>query len=169
MNAAAKDQRSESDRTELVSLLTQVRSVASRYYQLIGKPLGITGEIAEYEAAEKLQLQLLEVRTPFVDARHVTTDGSRQFQIKGRAVSAVDRYRGRVPSIKCSGEFDAVLLVLLDRTSYETLEIWEANRVHVQERLARPGSRARNERHSLSIMQFRSIAVCVWSQDHPRP
>jgi hypothetical protein len=32
-------------------LLHEVKSLAREYYELTGKPLGVTGEIAEYEAA----------------------------------------------------------------------------------------------------------------------
>jgi hypothetical protein len=96
---------------QLRKLLSRVKALACEYYKLTGKPLGVTGEVAELEAAEKLGLTLAVARTPFYDA----TRGAERFQIKGRAVSRADRYRGRAPSIKCDGEFDAVLLILLDR------------------------------------------------------
>ena len=73
-----------------------------------------------------------------------------------------DPYRGRVPSIKCDGEFDSVLLVLLDKATFEAIEIWEAPRKEIEQRLQAPGSRARNERGSMGIAQFKSIADRVW-------
>ena len=99
------------------------KALASRYYLLTGKPLGVTGEVAEVEAAEKLDLRLAEVRTAFYDADKDVLGTSECFQIKGRAVDPDDRYRGRTPSIKCDGEFEHVLLVLLDRATYDVLEI----------------------------------------------
>lgn len=89
-------------------------------------------------AAEKLGLTLAVARTPFYDA----TRGTERFQIKGGAVSRADRYRGRARSIKCDGEFEAVLLVLLDKETFEPIEILRAPREAVARRLAEPGSRA---------------------------
>jgi len=55
-------------------------------------------------------------------------------------------------------------LVLLDKTSYDAIEIWQASRAKVVERLKKPGSKSRNVRGSMGIRQFRSIAgkVPVW-------
>ena len=111
----------------------------------------------------KLGLTLAGARTPFYDAIR----GAERFQIKGRAVDRDDRYRGRVPSIKCGGEFEAVLLVLIDRRTFEVIEIWKAKREDVARRLKEPGplgqvARARNERNSMGITQFKSIATRVW-------
>lgn len=43
---------------EIGALLEQARAIAVKYYELTGKPLGITGEIGEYEAARLLALEL---------------------------------------------------------------------------------------------------------------
>jgi hypothetical protein len=67
-----------------------------------------------------------------------------------------------MPSVKCGAEFESVILVLLDRRTFEALEIWEASRETVAERLDVPGSKSRNERRSMGLSQFRSIASCVW-------
>jgi hypothetical protein len=141
----------------LKGLLRQAKELAVSYYHLTGKPLGVTGEIAEYEAAQKLGLRLAPARTAYYDAYRDTGDRRETFQIKGRAVTTGDRYRGRVPKINCDGLFDAVLLVLLDRASFEAIEIWRADRDAVIARLITPGSRSRNERHSMGIAQFKSI------------
>lgn len=68
-----------------------------------------------------------------------------------------DKYRGRVPKIDCHGEFDAVLLVLLDKSSMEAIETWRAERDKVIAGLQAPESKARNERSSMGISQFKSI------------
>jgi hypothetical protein len=49
-------------------ILTAVKSLASEYYQLTKKPLGVTGEIAEFIVAEKLGLELVAAREPGYDA-----------------------------------------------------------------------------------------------------
>ncbi len=143
-------------------LLRQAKALGAHYYRVTGKPLGVTGEVAELEAAEKLGLELCIARTPGFDAIDRASGSERRVQIKGRAVTFVDRYRGRCPSIKCGGIFDDVLLVLLDHETLDTIEIWKADEATVAARLAVPGSRARNERSSLSISQFKALAERVW-------
>ena len=148
-------------------VLLQAKSLAVEYYRLTGKPLGVTGEVAELEAAEKLGLRLSGARTAYYDATREADERSERFQIKGRAIARDDPYRGRMPSVKCDGGFEYVLLVLLDKTTMDVLEIWQADRLAVAERLAAPGSKARNERLSLGISQFRSIATRVWPAAAP--
>src|SRR5258705_2492263 len=101
----------EQDR-RLKQLLAQAKDLAVHYYQLTGKPLGVAGEMAEFEAAQKLGLRLAPARTAFYDAYRQHADRRETFQVKGRAVRADDRYRGRVPKINCGDRFDAVLLGL---------------------------------------------------------
>ena len=148
----------------LKKLLRQAKKLAARYYRLTGKPLGVTGEVAEYEAAQKLGLTLEIARTVGYDAYCQRGRRRETFQIKGRAVVAADKYRGRVPKIDCSKPFDSVLLVLLDKTSFEPIEIWRAERSAVRRRLKAPGSKARNDRGQMGIAQFKSIsgAQRVW-------
>jgi len=47
---------------EVLEVLSEAKMLARRFYRLTGKPLGITGEVAEYEAATKLGLELLLAR-----------------------------------------------------------------------------------------------------------
>ena len=44
-------------------ILATVKPLAAEYYRLTGKPLGVTGEVAEYVAAETLGLVLADART----------------------------------------------------------------------------------------------------------
>jgi hypothetical protein len=150
------------DQSKLKDILHRAKAIACEYYQFTGKPLGLTGEVAELEAADKLGLVLVPARTPFYDGIRNCGGTTEKFQIKGRAVDRSRPYRGRVSAIKCDGEFDAVLLVLMDRMTFEAIEIWQADRIDVSRRLKAPGSKARNERNSIGIAQFKSIAVKVW-------
>lgn len=147
---------------ERVALLREAQALGARYYAATGKPLGVTGEVAELEAADKLGLDLCPPRTAGYDALDRSVVPPLRVQIKGRAIDPADRYRGRCPSITCGDLFDIVVLVLLDRTTLAAIEIWEATETAVAARLAVPGSKARNERKSLAISQFRSIARQVW-------
>ena len=101
-------------------------------------------------------------RTAYYDAERTTGGSVERFQVKGRAVKADDLYRGRLSTTKTDGDYEYVVLVLLDVATFDCLEIWQATRLAVAERLGVPGSKARNERGSLGISQFKSIAERVW-------
>jgi hypothetical protein len=64
-------------------------------------------------------------------------------------------------SIDTTKEWDAVLLVILS-ADFETIAVYEAPRALVIAAIEKPGSKARNERHALSVQQFRSISKRVW-------
>ena len=137
-------------------LLGRAKEIAREYYELTGKPLGITGEVAEYEAARILGLTLTEARQPGYDA--VKKDGTR-VQIKGRRQP---RPTGRVGKVNPDHEWDTAVLVLLDE-QFDAISIYEAEREAVIKVLDEPGSKARNERGSMSISKFKSIGTLVWS------
>ena len=147
---------------EIETLIFQARSISRRYYELTGRPLGVSGELAEYSAARLLGLTLAPVREAAYDATQQRGDRQLRIQIKGRAVERQRKYVGRVPSIKLLPEFDVALLVLLDKATYEVIEIWEAPFQAIRQRLEKPGSKSRNERGSMGISQFKSIAIQVW-------
>ena len=148
--------------TELQQLIKAAKDLASRYYQITGKPLGISGEIAEHEAARILNFELAPAREASIDAYFVEQGIRLTVQIKGRAVDPTQKYVGRVPKIKLEPTFDFAVLVLLDRSTYEPIEIWRADHAAIKERLTKPGSKSRNERGSMGISQFKSIAIRVW-------
>jgi hypothetical protein len=49
-------------------ILANAKILAQKYYALTGKPLGITGEVAEYEAARILGVKLTQARQSGYDA-----------------------------------------------------------------------------------------------------
>ncbi len=49
---------------EIEEILVTAKELASRYKKLTGKPLGITGEIAEFNAAKLLNLELTDIAHP---------------------------------------------------------------------------------------------------------
>ena len=139
-------------------ILAIVKPLAAEYYQLTGKPLGVTGEVAEYVAAELLGLHLVEARTSGHDAIRETSDGPVRIQIKGRACSGRIKPGQRLGRIKHDAACDSVMLVLLDNVTLEAREIWEAPYAAVTARLLVPGSRSRNERGALSVHDFKKLA-----------
>ncbi|UUW70546.1 hypothetical protein [Pseudomonas oryzihabitans] len=144
-----------------MALLSQAKGLARRYKELTGKPLGITGEVAEYEAARLLGLELHSARQAGYDATEIRDGSPRRIQIKGRQVTSGNRRAGRMGAIDLRQEFDSVLLVLLD-DDFNAYEMREASRGDVEAALARPGSKARNERGSLAIAQFKAISILRW-------
>lgn len=146
--------------SEIAEVLERARSAAIDYYQLTGKPLGITGEIGEYLAAKHLSLDLADARTPGFDAIDVR---GRRIQVKARAIPNGKRLTGqRLGSIRLEHDWDVVLLVIMDER-FEPQAIYEADRTSIEAALTRPGSKARNERGALAITKFISIGHQVWA------
>lgn len=151
-----------SDQEKLIGILASAKKLAQEYREVTGRPLGITGEVAEYEAATKLRLTLTPARQAGYDATETVKGVKRTFQVKGRCILKGGRPGQRMGSIDVTKEFDAVLLVLLD-DEFEATAIYEAERAAVLAALAAPGSKARNERGSLAVSKFKAIGKKVWS------
>jgi len=150
------------DTERIKAILAAVKTLAAEYYQLTQKPLGVTGEIAEFIAAETLSLELAPPRTAGYDAIRKTTAGLQRIQIKGRACGKDFKPSQRIGRIKSTEFCDVVLLVLLDNSTLEPHEMWEASYATVEARLDEPGSKARNERRTLSVSEFKRMARRVW-------
>ncbi len=146
------------DQGQVMDLLRKAKELAKEYRALTGKPLGITGEIAEFEAAYHLDLKLMGARQPGYDA----TEGEKKIQIKGRCIQKDNHKRvdsQRVGSVNTDKDkvFDSVLLVLLDE-NFDAAAIYEAKRCDVEAVLKKS-----NKRRDLSVGKFKSIA------GNPRP
>ncbi len=147
----------------LREVLEAVKRLAAEYYELTGKPLGVTGEVAEYVAAETLGLELAPPRTAGYDAIRQTPEGRQRVQIKGRAYGKDAKPGQRLGRIKQGAACDTVLLVLLDNRTLEPREMWEAPYTAVAELLAVPGSKAR-ERGALGVAEFKRLARRAWPE-----
>ena len=149
----------------LVELLGEAKRLAKEYRELTGRPLGVTGEVAEYEAARLLEIELSAVRQSGYDAVRKTPAGRTQrLQIKGRCILPGSKPGQRVGGIDLAKKWDVVLLVLLDE-HFEATAIYEASRAKVVAALSAPGSKARNERGQLGVSKFTSIGRKVWPQE----
>lgn len=142
-------------------ILAEAKKLAQQYRALTGKPLGITGEVAEFEAARILGVTLTLARQAGYDAIENRDCHTLRVQIKGRCLLDTSKRSQRVGSIDIKQEFDAVLLVILD-SNFDAVAIYEATRDAVIDALTKPGSKARNERGSLSISKFKSIGHVRW-------
>jgi|SRR3990172_10312965 len=150
-----------SDQDRVMALLAEAKRVAAEYYSVTGKPLGVTGEVAEYEAARILNLELTSPRQAGYDALEHVDGSAKRLQIKGRCLQDHCKPGQRLGSIRLNHDWDAVLMVILDQ-KFEAVEIYEAQRPDVAAALKAPGSKARNERGALSVSKFRAIGTRRW-------
>src|SRR6266403_3575673 len=159
-----KGRRMTQNSERILAILAKATRLAREYRALTGKPLGITGEVAEYEAAGLMRLKLMPARTVGYDA--VRADGLR-FEIKGRCLLPGHKPGQRMGKIDVKRKFDAVLLVLMDE-KLDAVAIYEASRRSVVAALTAPGSRSRNERGALPVNKFKRIARPVWNRQTAR-
>lgn len=152
----------------VLTVLSKAKVLAKKYRELTGKPLGITGEVAEYEAARLLGVSLTPARHAGYDAVERLGKRTRRLQIKGRCILPSAKPGQRVGGIDISKSFDAVLLVLLNE-DLDATEIHEASRQAVVKAITAPGSRARNDRGALSVSKFKSIGKMVWPSEQKSP
>jgi hypothetical protein len=149
---------------QIAEVLSQAKELAKEYRKLTGKPLGITGEVAEFAAAELLGLELADARQAGYDAVRVSNGKEVKIQIKGRCIPSGAKPGQRLGSIRLDHEWDTVLLVIMDE-DYEALSIYEAERTDIEDALLVPGSKARNERGALAVAKFKSIGREVWRKN----
>lgn len=86
-----------------------------------------------------------------------------KIQIKSRCVPNPQKLLLRVGRIDAGGEWDSVVLVLMD-LDFQLHYIYEAFREKIIHELKKPGSKARNERGALSVSQFIKIAEQRYSK-----
>lgn len=125
---------------QLLDVLDRVKPLAARYYSLTGRPLGITGEVAEYEAARLLGVEPSPVRQSGYDAIRRVGRRIEYLQIKGRCLPKGSKSGQRLGAIRLDAQWDAVLMVLLDE-SFEATVIHEADRSAIAEGFASRGQR----------------------------
>jgi hypothetical protein len=145
-------------------VLAEAKALARKYRKLTGKPLGITGEVAEFAAADLLGLELADARQAGYDAVRRSNGREVKVQIKGRCIPSGGKPGQRLGSIRLDHEWDTVLLVILDE-DFEVSSMYEAKRPEIENALLAPGSKARNERGALAVAKFKSIGSKVWPEN----
>src|SRR5438309_7549968 len=113
---------SHKPRDRVLEILRKAKKLAQEYRALTSKPLGITGEVAEYEAARLLGVQLTPARQAGYDAIESVAETTRRLQIKGRCLLPGCKPSQRLGSIDIKKDWDAVLMVLLDK-NFDAFEI----------------------------------------------
>ena len=146
-------------------LVSEARRLAAEYRKATGKPLGISGEIAEFDAAQALNLELCKESVGGFDAigKEEPRAGKR-IQIKGRAVFDENKSGQRIGQLKLDQEWDSVVLVIMNE-NYEPVTIYEADRDVLLEALEENKSSKRNKRGAMSLAKFKIIADVVWTAE----
>jgi hypothetical protein len=94
----------------VLAILRQAKSLARDYYRLTGKPLGVTGEVAEYEAAHILRIELTPARQADYDAIERRNGSIRRLQIKGRCLLRDCKPGQRFGRLDRKKDWDAVVM-----------------------------------------------------------
>jgi hypothetical protein len=145
--------------------MVQTRKLATEYRQMTGQSLPLTAEIANYDAARLLDLDVIQPPPGGYDAVGLTPPREGlHYQIKGRAIFDDKKGGQRIGQLKLEQPWDAVLLVLLDE-QYEPSEIFEASREMIEEAMTEAGDSKRSNRGAMSVARFRHIARLVWCRE----
>ncbi|MBD3671161.1 MAG: hypothetical protein HUJ29_10340 [Gammaproteobacteria bacterium] len=145
--------------------MNQTRKLARDYRQAMGKPLAVSNELAIYDAARLLGLDIVDDFDGGYDA--VGRDAERKaqrYQIKARAIFDESKSGQRIGQVKMDKEWDAVLLIIMD-DNYEPREIFEASRDVIKQALDEAGDSKRAKRGAMSVAKFKKIGNRVWAAD----
>ena len=118
-------------------------------------------QVAEYEAARILGLELTPARQAGYDAIERSNESIRRLLMKGRCLLPNCKPGQRLGSIDVTKDWDAVLVVLLDE-NFDATESMRRNERGVLAALSAPGSKARNDRGQLGVSKFKAIGKLRW-------
>jgi len=145
------------------ALMNQTRKLAKEYRQAMGRPLAVSNELAVYDAARLLNLEIAEDNEAGYDA--VGREGERagkRYQIKARAIFDESKSGQRIGQVKMDKQWDSVLLIVMD-DNYEPREIYEASREVLKEALDEAKDSKRAKRGAMSVAKFKIIGQQLWS------
>ncbi|HHC72733.1 MAG TPA: hypothetical protein ENK54_07525 [Thiotrichales bacterium] len=146
----------------LDKLIAETRRLAAEYRRTTGKTLGgVSGEIAQYDAARLLGLELVQGHAGYDAVGRSGEREGRRYQVKGRTLFDHSRSGQRIGQLKVDQEWDAVLLVLMDE-EFSPTEIYEADRQTILQALAERADSKRGKRGAMSVARFKHIGTLVW-------
>lgn len=146
-------------------LISEARRIAAEYRRTTGKTLGgVSGEIAENDAARLLDLEILRDKPGGYDAVGRGPRAGKRIQIKGRAIFDQGKSGQRIGQLKVDQEWDSVVLVIMDE-NYEPTEIYEAERADLLQAMNEVKDSSRKKRGALSVGRFKHLARLVWSAE----
>lgn len=146
-------------------LIAEARRLAAEFRRTTGKPLpGVSGEIAEHDAAEFLNLELVDDRSGGYDALGLGSREGKRIQIKARVIFDEEKSGQRVGQLKLEQDWDSVILVIMDG-NYEAVEIFEADRDEILDAMDGAEKSNRKKRGAMSVARFRIISRLVWTRE----
>lgn len=145
-------------------LVAEARKLASEYRKATGKPLGISSEIAEFDAAHLLNLELVRDSAIGYDAIGKGAREGKRIQIKGRAVFDEKKSGARIGHVKAEQAWDLLVLVIMNE-EYEPIEIYECDRDTVLAAVDESAGSARNKRGAMSLAKFKAISRLAWTKE----
>ena len=146
-------------------LMVEARKLAADYRKATGKPLGISSEIARFDAARLMKLELIEESsTVGYDAVGKGAREGKLIQIKGRAILDDKKSGQRVGQMKIDQQWDSVMLVMMDDI-YEPVEIYEADREDLMEEMEKKTTSKRSKRGAISVAKFKFLGRLVWTNE----
>ncbi|MFN4289277.1 MAG: hypothetical protein ACOY3E_01915 [Pseudomonadota bacterium] len=139
-------------------LMAEARRLAADYHKATGQTLPLSNEIARHDAIRLLGLQLPAEPIAGVDAIGEGERAGLKIQIKGRVMFEESRTRQRIGQLGFDGQWDRVVLVLMDE-NYQPMELIEASRDSLSAALAdiKP-----NKRGAMTVARFRNLGRVVW-------
>jgi len=144
-------------------LISEARRIAADYRRATGKSLGgVSGEIAENDAARLLDLELTNDPSLGYDAIGKGSREGKKIQIKGRAIFDESKSGQRIGQLKVAQEWDSVALVIMNE-DFEPVEIYEATREELSESIEDKPNK--NKRGAMTLARFKHLAKLAWSAE----
>jgi hypothetical protein len=155
----------EMDIYSIDKLMHETRQLAAKYHQTTGTALPVTGEIARFDAAKALSLQLNEDASLGYDALGTGNFNGQKILVKGRVLFETSKSNPRIGQINPDQRWDHVVLVLFD-DDYNPIEIYHASSEDIEQALAMKPDSQRKKRGAMSVAQFKIIGSLVWTQEN---
>lgn len=138
-------------------LMGETRRLAAQYYQLTGKVLPVSGELANYDVARLLGFEVPKEKTAGVDLIGTGRWQGVKFIVKSRVIFGTNQSRLWVGQLNVEGAWDIAVLVLMN-DQYEPIQI------HLlQKKIAEEIKSSSSRRGGLSVAKFKALGELVWT------
>ncbi|NOQ82164.1 MAG: hypothetical protein GQ548_06540 [Methylophaga sp.] len=145
-------------------LMHETRQLAAKYRMTTGTTLPVTGEIARFDVAKALNLQLIDDLTLGYDAEGQGERAGLRILIKGRVIFEDSRSSPRIGQINPDGRWDNVVMVLFD-DDYLPVEMYEATSEDISTAIKIKKESQNKKRGAMSVAQFKIIGKLVWTRE----
>ena len=147
-------------------LIEETRRLAAEFRATTGTMLPVSGEIARYDVAQLLGLELLDSTQHGGDAIGSGEFEGLRVQVKGRVLGDAAQPSGqRIGQINIDGDWDVVALSIMDE-AYAPREIYLVSREALETAMRSGGKR--NRRGAITVAKFMIIGELVWMQETGR-